>query len=120
VTSPIRPHPRHWPGKPKFAVADGKGTVFVNIEDTNELVAIDAVKAAVTKRYSLRPCEEPSGLAMDAKNRRLFSVCSNRLMAVSDPDSGRILATLAIGARADARGSMRKRAMYSARTGTER
>lgn len=88
-------------GKPEFSIADGKGTVFVNIEDTSEMVAIDAMKLTVTGRYSLSPCVEPSGLAFDAKSRRLFSVCSNRVMAVSDPDTGRVVAAPAIGAGAD-------------------
>jgi YVTN family beta-propeller protein len=89
------------PGKPEFPVADGKGKVYVNIEDTNEIVEIDAAKASVVKKYSLMPCDGPSGLAIDSKNRRLFSVCSNRLMAVSDPDAGKVLATPAIGAGSD-------------------
>ncbi len=89
------------PGKPEFAVADGKGHIFVNIEDTNEIVDIDTAKAAVTKKYPLTGCDGPSGLAIDTKNRRLFSVCSNRVMAVSDPDSGKVLATPAIGAGSD-------------------
>jgi len=88
-------------GKPEFAIADGKGKLYVNIENTNEIAEIDAAKAAVTKRYSLSPCDGPSGLAFDAKSRRLFSVCSNRLMAVSDPDAGKVIATLAIGAGSD-------------------
>jgi len=89
------------PGKPEFAVADGKGHVYVNIEDTSEVAEIDAAKATMTRKYSLAPCEEPSGLAIDAKNRRLFSVCSNRVMAVSDPDAGKVIATPAIGAGSD-------------------
>lgn len=89
------------PGKPEFPVADGKGKVYVNIEDTSEIVEIDAAKASVTKKYSLAPCEGPSGLAIDAKNRKLFSVCSNRLMAISDPDSGKVVAIPAIGAGSD-------------------
>ena len=88
-------------GKPEFSVADGKGMVFVNIEDTSEVVAIDTAKLSVAKRYSLSPCDGPSGLAIDTKNRRLFSVCGNRLMAVSDPDSGKVLATPAIGQGSD-------------------
>lgn len=88
-------------GKPEFSAADGKGTIFVNIEDTNEVVAIDAAKLSVIKRYSLSPCVEPSGLAIDTAKRRLFSVCSNRMMAVSDPDSGKVLATPAIGQGSD-------------------
>lgn len=88
-------------GKPEFSVADGKGKVYVNVEDTSEVVEIDAAKLSVTKRYSLKPCDGPSGLAIDSKNRRLFSVCSNRLMAVSDPDAGKVLTTLPIGAGSD-------------------
>jgi YVTN family beta-propeller protein len=89
------------PGKPEFSVADGKGRIYTNIEDTSEIVEIDAAKATVTKKFSLSPCVEPSGMAFDAKSRRLFSVCSNRLMAVSDPDAGKVVATPAIGAGSD-------------------
>jgi DNA-binding beta-propeller fold protein YncE len=89
------------PGKPEFSVADGKGHVYANIEDTNEIVEIDAAKATVTKKYSLSPCDGPSGLAIDTKDRRLFSVCSNRVMAISDPDTGKVVATPAIGASSD-------------------
>jgi DNA-binding beta-propeller fold protein YncE len=88
-------------GKPEFSVADDKGHVYVNIEDTSELVEIDAAKAAVTKRFSLKPCDSPSGLAIDVKKRRLFSVCSNRVMAISDPDAGKVVASPAIGAGSD-------------------
>jgi hypothetical protein len=89
------------PGKPEFAVADGKGHLFVNIEDTNEIVDIDAAKATVAKKYALTGCDGPSGLAIDPKARRLFSVCSNRVMAISDPDAGKVVATPAIGAGSD-------------------
>ena len=89
------------PGKPEFSVADGKGKVYVNIEDTAEIVEIDAAKATVTKKYALTGCEGPSGLAIDTKARRLFSVCGNRVMAVSDPDKGTVVATPAIGAASD-------------------
>jgi hypothetical protein len=89
------------PGKPEFSVADGKGKVYVNIEDTNEIVEIDAAKATVAKQYKLTGCDGPSGLAIDQKNRKLFSVCSNRVMAVSDPDTGKVIATPAIGAGSD-------------------
>lgn len=88
-------------GKPEFPIADDKGHIYANIEDTSEIVEIDAAKAAVTKRYSLKPCDGPSGLAMDVKKRRLFSVCSNRVMAISDPDTGKVLASPAIGAGSD-------------------
>ena len=82
-------------------MADGKGHVYVNIEDTNEVVEIDAAKATMTKKYSLSPCDGPSGLAIDTKSRRLMSVCSNRVMAISDPDAGKVVATPAIGAGSD-------------------
>ena len=88
-------------GKPEFSVADGKGKIYVNIEDTSEIAEIDTAKVMVTKRYSLKPCDGPSGLAIDTKNRRLFSVCGNRLMAVSDPDSGKVVAMPAIGQGSD-------------------
>ena len=89
------------PGKPEYSVADGRGHVYVNLEDTNEIVEIDAAKAAVTKKYSIGPCDGPSGLAVDTKDRRLFSVCSNRVMAISDPDSGKVVATPPIGTGSD-------------------
>ena len=88
-------------GKPEFAQADDRGHVFVNIEDTNEVVDIDAAKPAVAKRYSIKPCDGPSGMAIDTKARRIFSVCGNRMMAISDPDAGKVLATPAIGAGPD-------------------
>src|SRR5207244_8732485 len=88
-------------GKPEFSVADDKGHVYVNIEDTSEIVEIDAAKVAVTKRYSLKPCDGPSGLAIDVQKRRLFSVCGNRVMAISDPDAGKVVASPAIGAGSD-------------------
>jgi YVTN family beta-propeller protein len=91
-------------GKPEFAVVAGQGTVYVNVENTSEIVQLDARKLAVTRRWSLAPCEEPSGLAMDVKHRRLFSVCANKLMAVSDADSGKVLGTVAIGQGTDGAG----------------
>jgi DNA-binding beta-propeller fold protein YncE len=89
-------------GKPEFAVADEKGHVFVNIEDTSEIVQFDANKLVVENRWKIAPGEEPSGLAMDRKHRRLFSVCSNKLMVVVNADDGKVLTTLPIGAGTDA------------------
>jgi DNA-binding beta-propeller fold protein YncE len=89
------------PGKPEFAVVDGKGHIYDNIEDTSEIVEIDVAKAAVTKKYALTGCEGPSGMAIDLKAHRLFSVCGNRVMAISDPDKGTVIATVPIGAGAD-------------------
>jgi DNA-binding beta-propeller fold protein YncE len=89
-------------GKPEFAASDGKGGVFVNIEDKSELVAIDPSKLVVKSKWALAPCESPSGLSMDAKHRRLFVGCENKMMAVVDADSGKVLATPAIGDGVDA------------------
>jgi DNA-binding beta-propeller fold protein YncE len=89
-------------GKPEFAVSDAKGEIFVNIEDKSELVAIDPNKLEVKAKWPLAPCTEPSGLALDRKNRRLFVGCDNKMMAVVDADSGKVLATPAIGEGVDA------------------
>ncbi|HTP52681.1 MAG TPA: hypothetical protein VMK42_18480 [Anaeromyxobacteraceae bacterium] len=89
-------------GKPEFAVADGDGHLFANIEDTSELVRIDTRALVVEARWSLRPLQSPTGLALDRSRKRLFSVAGNRLMAVVDAESGRLLSTLAIGEHADA------------------
>jgi len=89
-------------GKPEFAASDGKGGVFVNIEDKSELTAIDANKLTVKTSWPLAPCEEPSGLSIDRKNRRLFVGCDNKMMAVVNADTGKVLATPAIGDGVDA------------------
>jgi len=89
-------------GKPEFAAADEKGHVFVNIEDTSEIVQFDSNKLTVENRWKIAPGEEPSGLAMDRKHRRLFSVCSNKLMVVVNADTGKVVTTLPIGAGTDA------------------
>lgn len=89
-------------GKPEFAASDEKGEVFVNIEDKSELMALDPNTLGVKARWPLAPCEEPSGLAIDRKHRRLFPGCSNKLMAVVDADSGKVIATPPIGAGVDA------------------
>lgn len=88
----------------EFCQTDGNGTVFVNLEDSAELLQIDAAKMAVTKRLPLAPCEGPSGLAIDVKGKKLFSVCANKMMAVVDIPSWKIIATPAIGAGPDAAG----------------
>jgi YVTN family beta-propeller protein len=89
-------------GKPEFPVSDGKGNVYVNIEDKSEIAQLDPQTLKVRKTWSISPCEEPSGLAIDLKARRLFSVCSNNKMAVVDADSGQVVATVAIGNGPDA------------------
>ncbi|HEY6871611.1 MAG TPA: YncE family protein [Geobacteraceae bacterium] len=91
-------------GKPEFAVSDGKGKVYVNIEDTNEVVEIDSLKARELRRFSLKPCDEPTGLALDAEHGRLFSGCHNRMMTVLDTKSGKVIATVSIGGNVDGNG----------------
>ena len=88
-------------GEPEFAATDDKGKVFVNIEDTSEIVALNAKTMTVEKRSPLAPCEEPSGLAMDAVHNRLFAGCHNKMMAVVDAQSGKVIATPPIGEGVD-------------------
>ena len=87
-------------GKPEFSQVDGKGHVFVNLEDKSEVVEINAQEGVVMKRYSIAPCEGPSGLAIDLSKMRLFSVC-DKVMAISDPAAGKVIATAPIGAAPD-------------------
>ncbi|MBZ5655181.1 MAG: YncE family protein [Acidobacteriia bacterium] len=89
-------------GKPEFAATDAKGTMWVNIEDTSELVAFDPVKLTVKSRWKLADCEEPTGLALDRKNRRLFAGCGNKKMVIVNADDGKIVASPAIGDGCDA------------------
>jgi YVTN family beta-propeller protein len=91
----------HVGGVLEFARADGKGNVWVNVEDRSEIVRIDAMNMALAGRYPLAPCEEPTGLALDAKHGRLLVGCSNKLMAVVDATSGKVVTTLAIGPGVD-------------------
>lgn len=91
-------------GKPEFATADGKGTIYVNIEDKSEVVAFDARKLEVKNRWSIAPGEEASGMAIDEKTRRLFIVCSNQKMIVMNADTGKVVADLPIGKGTDAAG----------------
>src|SRR5581483_5227120 len=89
-------------GKPEFAVADGKGKVFVNLEDKSSLAEIDAKELKVLNTWSLSPGEGPSGLAIDPDNEVLFSGCDNEKMVVVDGKSGKVLATETIGKGVDA------------------
>ena len=89
-------------GKPEFAVSDGNGKVYANIEDKSEIVAIDATKLSVLNRWSLSPCQEPSALAFDVTHHRLFAGCDNKLMAFVDSYTGKVVTTVPIGAGVDA------------------
>ena len=89
-------------GRPEFAVADGKGQVYVNLESTNEVVALEANSLTVKARFPLAPCVEPAGLAIDSAHRRLFIGCHNQKLAIVDADSGQVKTTLPIGKGVDA------------------
>ena len=91
-------------GRPEFAAADGQGRIYNNLEDKSEVVQIDSRQLTVTARWPLAPCEEPSGIAMDTEHRRLFIGCHNKMMAVMDADTGKVIATPAIGDGVDANG----------------
>jgi YVTN family beta-propeller protein len=88
-------------GKPEFAVTDEQGHIFVNLEDKSAIVEFNSRKLAVEANWPIAPAEEPSGLAFDRKHHRLFSVGSNKLMAVVNADNGKVLTTLPIGTGVD-------------------
>jgi len=81
--------------------SDGKGTIFVNLEDVHEVVSFDTKTLTVKNRWKLAPGEEPTGLAIDTKTHRLFSVCHNEKMIVLDSDNGKLVAQVPIGKRVD-------------------
>ena len=107
------------PGKPEFPAADGKGTVFVNIEDKNEIVRLDAKTKQITATWPLAGCESPSGLAFDVAGSRLFPVCDGKKMGVVDSNTGKVLATPAIGDGPDAAGWDAKHKLAFASCGRE-
>lgn len=89
------------PGKPEFPAVDGKGTVYDNIEDKSEIVRLDAHARKLTAEWPAG-CDSPSGLAFDVPGHRLFAVCDGKKMAVVDSNSGKVMATPAIGDGPDA------------------
>jgi DNA-binding beta-propeller fold protein YncE len=89
-------------GAPEFAAADGKGKIFINLEDKSETVKIDPIALKVEARWSLEPCQTPTALAMDTGARRLFVGGRNKIMAVLNADTGAIVTTMPIGERVDA------------------
>jgi DNA-binding beta-propeller fold protein YncE len=84
-------------GKPEFSVTDGNGKVYVNIEDKSEITCINSTTLKVENVWSIAPGEEPSGLALDNENHRLFAVCGNKMMVVVDAQSGKVITTLPTG-----------------------
>jgi YVTN family beta-propeller protein len=98
-------------GRPEFAVNDGAGKIFFNIEDKAEIGVIDIASDKLISTWPLKGCEEPSGLAMDTEKQRLFSVCQNKTMVITDASSGQRVASAVIGEHPDA-------AVYDAKTST--
>jgi DNA-binding beta-propeller fold protein YncE len=88
-------------GKPEAARLDGKGKIYVNIEDLNEIVEIDIQKLAISKHFSISPGEEPTGMAIDADHHRIFAACDNEILVVLDTGTGNVTATVPIGAGCD-------------------
>lgn len=89
-------------GNPEYGVSDGHGRLYVNIANKSEVAEIDPRAMKVVRRWSIKPCDDPSGLAIDHAHERLFSVCANKVMAISDLRRGAVMATLPIGAGVDA------------------
>jgi DNA-binding beta-propeller fold protein YncE len=88
-------------GKPEFPASDGKGKIFVNIEDKSLISVIDVKSQTVEKSWSIAPGEGASGLALDNETHRLFAVCGNSLMVVVDATDGHVVASLPIGSGCD-------------------
>jgi YVTN family beta-propeller protein len=88
-------------GKPEFSVSNNKGLVYVNIENKNEIVVINSKTLTVENNWNISPGDEPTGLAIDNKTHRLFSVCGNKLLVVTDAITGKVVTTLPIGDHCD-------------------
>ncbi len=89
-------------GKPEFPASDGKGKLYVNIEDKGQISEVDVTKLSVLNTWPIAPCQEPSALAFDVEHHRLFAGCGNKMMAVVDSDSGKVITTVPIGEGVDA------------------
>ncbi len=90
-------------GGPEFAVADGKGTVYINLEDKSELVAVDSGTLKIKSRWPLAPAGAPTALAIDVQHHRLFSAGRNpQTMVVLDSESGKVIQSFPISAGVDA------------------
>jgi DNA-binding beta-propeller fold protein YncE len=91
-------------GKPEYGASAGDGKVYANLTDTNEVVEIDAKTASVTRRWSTAPCKQPVSMAIDTSHHRLFSGCRSGVMAISDYQAAKVVATLPIGSGVDGAG----------------
>jgi DNA-binding beta-propeller fold protein YncE len=91
-------------GKPEYGASAGDGKVYGNLTDTSEVVEIDAKTATVTRRWPTAPCKQPVAMAIDTAHHRLFSGCRSGVMAISDYQAGKIVATVPIGTGVDGAG----------------
>src|SRR5437867_5913857 len=91
-------------GKPEYGASAGDGKVYANLTDISEVVEIDAKAATVSRRWSTAPCKQPVSMAIDTAHHRLFSGCRSGVMAVSDYQAGKIVATVPIGMGVDGAG----------------
>jgi len=103
----------------EFAVADGRGKLYINGAERRELVRVDTVNLTVDARWPIPDCESPHGLAMDTLTRRLFVSCVNRLLVVVDADSGRTVTTISIGRGTDAAAFDPKRKLVFSSNGSD-
>jgi DNA-binding beta-propeller fold protein YncE len=91
-------------GKPEYGVSAGDGKVYANLTDISEVVEIDAKTATVGRRWSTAPCKQPVSMAIDKVHHRLFSGCRSGMLAISDYQAGKVVATVPIGAGVDGAG----------------
>ena len=89
------------PDAPEFSQADGRGRVYVNLEEANAIAVIDTMKMVLDHLIPLKGCEGPAPLALDRSHRRLFSGCTNKTMVVTDADTGKVVASVPIGGGPD-------------------
>jgi DNA-binding beta-propeller fold protein YncE len=88
-------------GSPEFAAVDGRGHLYVNLASRGEVAELDTKSLKITRHWSIAPCKDPSGLALDVAHQRVFSVCSNRTMAISEAAADKLITTLPIGGSPD-------------------
>jgi DNA-binding beta-propeller fold protein YncE len=91
-------------GKPEYGAPAGDGKLYVNLTDKNEVVEVDTHAAKVTRRWPTAPCKQPVAMAIDTVHHRIFSGCRSGVMAISDYEAGKVVATLPIGTGVDGAG----------------
>ncbi len=106
--------------KPESGATDGAGHVWVNLEEAGEIAEVDVPGMKVVRKWSLAPCQSPTGMAIDVAHHRLFSGCRNRIMAVSDAEAGKLVASVPIGGGWTGTPSIRRRVTPSAPTARDR